>query len=291
MVCIVALAGCSASGGPDTRPIQAALGGPAAETVNGLAVPQALLEAVARARGLDLARPEQRAQALNLVTDYVLLAQAAQQNAFYDDERFRADVEAARLQGLGNAALERLQQQAPITDAVVRAEYDAQVARAGKYEFDFSQLLFDNEADALKAENDIVGGKSFASVHDAWRSKAKQAKTFARVRQDQLPPELGKALAGMKNGETTKVPVKTSFGWHVVHLDISNPFVPPPFEQVKDAVRHGLLLAVGRERLHKLKEQAKIEYPPGATPPAKSEGDKADSEEDKALGAGQGKRN
>ena len=111
------------------------------------------------------------------------------------------------------------------------------------------------------------------------------------MRLDQLPEDLAKVIGSMQNGETTKVPVKTSFGWHVVHLDIANPFVPPPFEQVKDAVRHGLLLSVGRERLHKLKEQAKIEYPPGATPPAKSEGDKADSEEDKALGAGQGKRN
>jgi hypothetical protein len=52
-----------------------------------------------------------------------------------------------------------------------------------------------------------------------------------------------------------------------VHLSIANPFTPPPFEQVKDSVRQGLLLRVGRERLQKLKEQAKVEYPPGAIPP------------------------
>jgi len=265
---LVFLAACSAgSDAPDARPIQNAIAGAPVETVNGTPVPQALLEAVARMRNLDLTRREQRDQALALLTDYVLLAQTAQQNGFFSKEPFRADVEAARLQGLANATLQQLQQQVPMTDAVVKAEFDAQVAKVGKVEYDFSQLLFDNPDDALKAASAVLGGKPFAEVSSAWRGKAKQAKAFTRVRPDQVPEELAKALSELKNGETTKVPVKTRFGWHVVHLDISNPFTPPPFEQVKDSVRQGLLLRVGRERLQKLKEQAKVEYPPGAIPP------------------------
>jgi len=262
------LAGCSSSSGPDTRPLQGNLDGQLAETVNGTPVPQALLDAVARARGLDLANAEQRAQALTLLTDYVLLSQAAQHGNFYSEEKFRADVEAARIQGVANATLGLLQQQAPITDAVVRAEYESQVAQAGKFEYDFTQLLFDKAEDAHKAAAEIDSGKPFNAVYDAWRDKSKQAKAFNRVRQDQIPPELAKALAGLTNGETSRVPIKTDFGWHVVHLSIANPFTPPPFDQVKDSVRQGLLLRVGRERLQKLKEQAKVEYPPGMAPPA-----------------------
>jgi len=264
------LAGCSSSSGPDTRPLQGNLEGQLAETVNGMPVPQALLEAVARARDLDLANPEQRAQALTLLTDYVLLAQAAQHGNFYSEEKFRADVEAARIQGVANATLGLLQQQAPITDAVVRAEYESQVTQAGKFEYDFTQLLFDKAEDAHKAAAEIDSGKPFNAVYDGWRGKSKQAKAFSRVRQDQIPPELAKALAGLKNGESSRVAIKTDFGWHVVHLSIANPFTPPAFDQVKDSVRQGLLLRVGRERLQKLKEQAKVEYPPGAPPPAAS---------------------
>ncbi|HEY2397109.1 MAG TPA: peptidylprolyl isomerase [Rudaea sp.] len=285
---ILLLAGCSsASNGPDTRPLQADIDGPIAETVNGTPVPQALLESVARARNLDLAKREQREQALALLTDYVLLAQAAQQNGFQAEAQFRADVEAARLQGLANATLAQMQQQAPITDAVVRAEFDAQVARAGKLEYDFTQLLFDNADDALKAESEIVSGKAFADVYKAWRAKARQAKSFTRVRADQVPEELAKTLSELKNGETTKVPVKTRFGWHVVHLDIVNPFTPPPFEQVKDSVRQTLLRRVGQERLHQLKDQAKIEYPPGVSPPTpKGEDEKSTPDDaEKAIDA------
>ncbi|HXR62270.1 MAG TPA: peptidylprolyl isomerase [Rudaea sp.] len=285
---ILLLAGCSSgSNGPDTRLLQVDIAGPVAETVNGTPVPQALLESVARARNLDLGKREQREQALALLTDYVLLAQAAQQNGFQANAQFRADVEAARLQGLANATLAQMQQQAPLTDAVVQAEFDAQVARAGKLEYDFTQLLFDNGDDALKAESEILSGKPFADVYKVWRTKARQAKSFTRVRGDQVPQELAKALSELKNGETTKVPVKTRFGWHVVHLDIVNPFTPPPFEQVKDSVRQTMLRRIGQERLHQLKEQAKIEYPPGVTPPApKSEAEKPAAEDvDKAIDA------
>jgi peptidyl-prolyl cis-trans isomerase C len=262
------LAACSQDGkGPDTRPMQLVDNLPVAETVNGTPVPQMLLEAVAKARNLDLTKPEHREQALKLVTDYVLLAQAARQNDFYAKPEFSAEVEATRLQGVAAATLQELQRQTPVTDALVKAEYDAQVGRAGKNDYDFTQLLFANEADALKAQGDLLTGKPFGKVFDEYRTSAKQAKAFTRVHGDQLPEPLGKALADMKDGDTTKTPIKTQFGWHVFRLDIVNPFSPPPFDQVKDGIRRNLSLRTGQERLEKLKEQAKIEYPPGVTPP------------------------
>jgi peptidyl-prolyl cis-trans isomerase C len=85
-----------------------------------------------------------------------------------------------------------------------------------------------------------------------------------------VPQDLGKVIASMQNGETTKVPVKTQFGWHVVHLDIVNPYSPPAFEEVKEGIRRNLQMKINRERLDKLRETAKVEYPPGVAPPATS---------------------
>jgi hypothetical protein len=267
--CVGALAGCSQGTGTiDSRVIQLPADAQVAETVNGTPVPQSLLEAVARGHNLHLDKPDQREQALKLTTDLVLMAQAAQRDNFFADPLFQADVEAARLKGLADAAIAAFEKQTPIGDDVLKAQYDSEVAQAGKFEYDFSQLLFANEDDALKAAGDSLSGKPFPEVFEAWRSKAKQAKAFSRVRLNQLPPPLAQALAAMQNGETTKVPVKTEFGWHVLHLDIANPFTPPPFEQVKAGIRRSTLLKVGQQRLEKLREQAKVEYPPGTTPPA-----------------------
>jgi len=257
--CMAAVSGCSQSGNaPDARSVQ----------INGTPVPQALLEAVARGHNLHLDKPEQRDQALKLTTDLVLMAQAAQRDNFFADVQFQADVEAARLKGVADSGMAVYVKQTAIGDDVLKARYSTEVGQAGKLEYDFSQLLFASEDDALKAEGDILSGKAFPEVFDAWRTKAKLAKAFSRVRQEQLPPALAQALATMKNGETSKVPVKTEFGWHVVHLDIANPFTPPPFEQVKEGIRRTMLMQIGQQRLEKLREQAKVEYPAGVAPPA-----------------------
>jgi peptidyl-prolyl cis-trans isomerase C len=267
---LVAIAGCS-SNGADNRVIQMPAGGAVVETVNGTPVPQSLLDAVAETHRLDATQPKQRDQALTLTTDFVLLAQEAQRQNFAADPKYLARVEAARLQGVADTAFAQFQQRTPINDTMLKAEYDNHAARAGKVAYDFSQLLFDDDDDALKAEDDIISGKPFDKVFDAWRAKAKQARRFTRVLPDQLPPELAKALAELHNGDSTKTPVKTEYGWHVVHLDIANPYTPPPFEQVKDGIRRNMQMKIGRERLDKLREQAKIEYAPNVKPPAKGD--------------------
>ena len=262
-----ALAGCGGSDAPDTRVIQLPSGGAIAETVNGTPVPQSLLEAVARQHNWKLDQPPQRAQTLRIVTDMILINQQARAQNYFADPQFLADVEAARLKSIADASVTEFEKRSAVSDSVLKSEYDAQVAHTGKSAYDFTQMLFDSEDDALKAEADVLGGKPFQQVYDAWKSKAKQARAFTRVRLDQVPDELGKAIAAMQNGETTKVPIKTQFGWHVVHLDIVNPYTPPAFDEVKEGIRRNLQMKINREALDKLRETAKIEYPPGMAPP------------------------
>lgn len=66
---------------------------PAFETVNGQAVPQVLLDLLAKERNLDLAQPEQRARAVLELTDYILLEQAAKAGDYSKDPKFSAEVE------------------------------------------------------------------------------------------------------------------------------------------------------------------------------------------------------
>lgn len=267
-LCAIALAGCGHEQSTDNRVIQLPANGPIAETVNGTPVPQSLLEAVARQHSWHLDQPPQRAQALRVLTDLVLINQEAQRQNYSSDPQFQADVEYVRLKSVADATVSEFEKRNAVSDAVLKAEYDAQTARTGKTAYDFTQMLFETEDEALKAEADVLAGKPFQQVYDTWRSKAKQARAFTRVRLDQLPEDLAKVIGSMQNGETTKVPVKTQFGWHIVHLDIANPYTPPEFDQVKEGIRRNLQMKISRERLEKLKQEAKIEYPSGTTPPA-----------------------
>lgn len=256
LLALAIAAACAGCGGKaDRSGLPAGL--PVVETVNGQAVPQILLDVLARERKLDLSVPEQRAAALTELTDYILLSQAAAEGKYAEDPEFAAEVEINRLRGMANATLGKFRSSAQVDDSVLKTEYDQQIARAGTSEYDFSQLLFDGEDDALKAAGEAMS-KPFSEVFESWGKKAKQARAFQRVRPSQLPEALGKALAALKAGETLKVPVKTEYGWHVIHVGAISPFVPPSFEQLKDSIRETLLTQLGEQRLAKLRSEAKV---------------------------------
>lgn len=272
LVCAVSLAGCGAS----SNNVGLANDLPLVGTINGQAVPQVLLDILARERQLDLSVPEQRATALTELTDYILLAQAAAKEGYAKDPQFSGEVELNRLQGMANATMGKFQSDAKIDDSVLRVEYEQQVAKAGSSEYDFTQLLFDKEDDALAVAGEAVT-KPYAEVYDSWKAKAKQASSFPRVRPAQLPEPVGKALSGLKAGETSKVPVKSDFGWHVLHVSSLTPFSPPAFEQVKETIRQTLVKQWGDQRLAKLREEAKVklETPQAAAKDAAPESDSA----------------
>jgi len=265
---LAVLAGCGRSaGGGDV--IQLADPGPAVETVNGQPVPQRLLDALARARNWDLSRPEFRERALKELTGLVLVAEAAHNEKFSSDPDFAAAVELSRLQGLSAASYAEFQKRAQVDDTVLRAEYDKQIAKSGGAEYDFSNIVFATEPEAIKAAGEVLAGKPFDQVLEEHKKDARQARSFSRVRIAQIPEPLAQVLQTMKPGDTTKVPVQTKFGWHVAQLTATTPYAPPPFDQVKDNLRRSLVKRAGEERVSKMREEAKIvltDPPPPAAP-------------------------
>jgi peptidyl-prolyl cis-trans isomerase C len=260
------LTACNGGAGDTHSTIHLANPGPAVETVNGEEVPQRLLEAFARARNWDLSKPELRERALKELTNQVLTAQAARDNKYMDDPDFAALVEVTRLQGVTQAALAQFQKDSPLDDAALRAEYDKQVGKTAGIEYDFTQIVFRDEADAKKAAAEISGGKTFDKVLEAHKKDALQTRTFQHVRTSQMPEALAKAIEGMKAGEVSKTPVQTPLGWHVVHLEAAVPHTPPNFEQVKESLRRTMLKHAGEDRMIKLRAAAKIV--PASPPPA-----------------------
>ncbi|HET9033930.1 MAG TPA: peptidyl-prolyl cis-trans isomerase [Dokdonella sp.] len=279
MLAVTVLAGCGGNASNSALPGNL----PAVETVNGQDVPQILLDILARERKLDLSVPEQRAAALTELTDYILLDQEARKEGYAKDPQFAAEVELNRLQGNANATLGKFRSTAHVDESVLKTEYQQQIAKAGRVEYDFSQLLFKSEDDALKASGEAMT-QPFNEVYDRWSKKALQARAFQRVRPSQLPKPLGNALIALKSGETNKIPIQTQYGWHVMHVSAISPFVPPSFEELKDSIRETLLSQLSEQRLTRLRDTAKVTTatpdsaepaPAGAAVPVEEPADKS----------------
>lgn len=269
VLALAALGGCGGQGGGTAAP-SAAVSGPVVVTVNGEAVPQKLLDAFAIARGMDLSNPQQRERALKQLTDFVLLEQLAKKEGYPNDADFAAQVELGRLQAASSATMRQLQKSIAIDDAAIRAEYDQQVAKGAGMAYDFSQMIYADQAAAQKAAV-AIAAKPFDPTLDSYRKDARSARNFSRARSTQMAPPLATALAALKPGETTKTPVQLPQGWAVLHLTAANEAPQPAFEQVKEGIRRTLSKRAGDERIAKLREGAKIvlaDPPPPADPAA-----------------------
>lgn len=270
-IAIAFLAGCGSKGSSTDH--AAALPGEqqTLETVNGRKVPTILLTKLALARSLDLTKAEDYAAALKELNDYVLLGQEAERAGYWKDIDFAADVEIARMQAVANRTVLLMRSQTPIDDSLLKAEYDQQIAKLGKYEYDISQLIFKTESEALQAAGELAAGKSWQSVFDGMGETAQQAKAFSGVKLAQLPEPLATAVAQTPPGESMKVPVQTQYGWHLIRVDLATPFSPGSFEDLKEGIRLTLAGQLATDRLQKLREEAKIELltpAPAATAPA-----------------------
>jgi peptidyl-prolyl cis-trans isomerase C len=246
--------------------IQLANPGASVETVNGEAVPQRLLDALAKSRNWDLSNPKLHDRALIELTNFVIAAQASK-DAKMSDIDLPALAELGRLQALSAATTLSFQSSGDVDDATLRAEYDKQAARMGGSDYDITFLQFskDKEAEANKAASEIAGGKKFETVAEAHKASATM-RPMKNIRSAQLPEAMAKALADLKPGETAKAPVQTPLGLIVVRLDKATAHEAPTFEAQKENLKRMALKRTAEDRLNKLRSDAKVDPPLPAAP-------------------------
>lgn len=255
-------AGQSSNAATVTAPLALADAGKVVARVDGVAIEQPLLDAIARGRGLDLADPAQRARALDELIEYAVLIGAARRDDAIADAAARADVELNALAGRANAVLGRLSARHEPDEAALRAEYDEQNRLNGDSEYQVAHLLFAEEAPALAAAGAVLAGTSFEQVQAQYKDQAKQAVELGWIKPGQVPSEFAAALRSMQAGQTTPVPVQTQYGWHVIHVLGQRAFTPPPFEQVREGIRRMLVASDTRAEVDALKAKARIEIAP-----------------------------
>lgn len=266
-VALAVLGGCSGGQSGAGPAPSSAVSGPVVVTINGEAVPQRLLDAFAIARGMDLSNPQQRERALKQLTDFVLLEQMAKKDGYTNDPDFAALVELGRLQAVSSAATRHMQKTITIDDAAVRAEYDKQAAKGSGQAYDFSQLIYADEAAAKKAAT-AIAAKPFDQTLDSYRKDARSARNYNKARSTQMPPPMLAALTELKPGETSKTPVQLPQGWAILHLTAVSEIPQPPFEQVQEGIKRTLAKRASEERIAKLRDGATIVLADPAPAPA-----------------------
>ncbi|MBC8131117.1 MAG: peptidylprolyl isomerase [Rhizobiaceae bacterium] len=207
--------------------------------------------------------PEQRKLAvLSALIDIKSLAQQAEKADIGEDPVVKSRIAFLRERALHNAFFEK-QGVSAITDAELKARYDAEVAKiAPVEEVHARHILVKTKDEALAVVKELDGGADFMTVAASKSSgpSGPEGGDLGFFGPGQMVPPFETAAFALAIGTYTKEPVETQFGWHVIQVTEKRQQPQPAFDEVKDQVRQVVMREKYMEIVQKARTEQTIEY-------------------------------
>jgi peptidyl-prolyl cis-trans isomerase C len=232
--------------------------------VNGVTISQTKLDAIikARAAGKQPDTPEIRAAIRDTLINQEVVAQEAVKRGIDKNPDVAAQLDLQRQETLVNAFVQEYVRTNPITDDIMRKEYERIKPTIPAKEYKARHILVDKEDEAKEAIALIRKGGSFEKI-----AAEKSKDTGSKGRGGDLDwgpagryvKPFGEALAKLKKGQMTDAPVQSEFGWHVIRLDDERATKVPTYEEAKPQIQQMMQNQQVQKMLGDLRAKAKIE--------------------------------
>jgi len=241
-----------------------------AAVVNGVPIPQARIDFVAKAQlaqsqGQQQDGPEFRENVREIMITREVLYQEALKRKLDKNPDYQLQLELAKQQIILGVLFEDINKKTHPSEADVAKEYERvkakQAGDSGK-QYKARHILVKEEAEAKQVLTDLQNGGDFAKI-----AAEKSTDTGSKDNGGQLDwsdaesfvQPFGEALKGLKKGEITKEPVKTNYGYHIIELQDVRTMPFPPLEQVKAQIQQTLANKAREEYIADLRAKAKIQ--------------------------------
>jgi peptidyl-prolyl cis-trans isomerase C len=233
-------------------------------TVNGVAIPKLRSDALAI---MQLQRgqrdsDELRAAIREELINREILAQEANKAGVAKRPEVVQQIEALRQEVVVGAFMSDWLRKNPVSDADVQKEYDRVKSQSGDKEYRARHILVKSEDLAKKLVDDLKKGGKFEDL-----AKQHSEDTGSKPRGGDLDwnvpgtfvKEFSDALVKLEKGQTTPVPVKSQFGFHVIRLDDVRSAQFPPVAQVKPQIQQQIQQQRLQAYVEDLRKKSKIE--------------------------------
>src|SRR5690242_13688049 len=204
--------------------------------VNGTTIPQYRIDMAVKSR---LAQgqpdtPENRKAIRDALVNQEIVAQEATKRGLDKQPEVAAKLELDRQGILAQAFLQDYLTKNPITDDVLRKEYERLKPTLPAKEYKVRHILVDKEEDAKNSIAQLKKGGSFEKLAAEYSkdpgSKGKGGDLDWGPAERYVKP-FADAVKSLKKGATTETPVQTDFGFHVIRLDDERATKVPSFEE------------------------------------------------------------
>ena len=245
---------------------------PVAATVNGMAISQRTVDMIAK-QGASSGRPdtpETRAAIIDHLTLQTVIAGEAVKKGLDKSPEVAEQVDMIKQSVLANAYVQDFIKNNPVSDEMLKAEYERIKATMTGTEYKARHILVEKESegkDIIARLNKDPG--AFAKLA-AERSKDPGSKArggdLGWFDPRSMVPEFGLAVGKLEKAKFTETPVKTQYGYHVILLEDARPIEAPPLEEVKPGLTQQLQQQSWKKHMDALKATAKIEVVGAAAP-------------------------
>lgn len=268
------LAACLVAAFVFAAPLARAQDDPVVARVNGTEIRQSDLAVAEEDVGNQVAQMDPAAKRdylINLLSDMILVGQAAEARKIQDSAEFKRRLALTRTKLLMEQFLQA-EAKTAVTDAALRKVYDEAIGQMKKEpEVRARHILVEAEDEAKAIVADLKKGADFAELAKS-KSKdpgAADGGDLGYFTKDQMVPEFSEVAFKLDKGALSD-PVKSQFGWHVIKVEDKRERQPPEFDKVKDQLESFVVRRAQVELITKLRTDAKIEKltPPAAAAPA-----------------------
>ena len=187
----------------------------------------------------DQATPEEASAIRGELMDMYLLTENPRATVLRESPRIQAQLELQARAVLAQAVATDFITNNPATDEEMRAVYAEQIKMAPPLEFKARHILVETQGEALALVTELEGGADFAELATAKSTgpSGPSGGDLGWFPPERMLPEFSAAVQALPDGEFTKIPVQTQYGWHVILREDSRESPPPPYESVMEVLK------------------------------------------------------
>lgn len=190
-----------------------------------------------------------------------ILTQESQKKGFDKKPEVQGQVDLARQGVLIGAYLNDYVRTHPVSDEMVKKEYENVRAQLGEREYKVRHILVEKEDEAKAIIDRLKKNEKFEELAKlskdpgskdkggdlGWANKAAYVKPFSD------------AMQKLEKGKLTDPAVKSDFGWHVIQLEDVRDLKLPGFDEAKPQITQRLQQQIVQKHIEQLRAKAKVE--------------------------------
>lgn len=242
---------------------------PILAVVNGTEIRRS--EVVESARSLP---PEYQAQIDRILpalveryVDLKLLGDRAEASGLADDPEVKETLSRLQQDVVREVYLQRYLKERVTEEALQTRYQDFLKANPPQPEVHARHILLPTKEEAQAVIEQLNSGKDFAAVAEEMSKggSAKNGGDLGYFLKGDMVPEFTEAAFALQPGETSKEPVETQLGWHVIKVEDRRDRQPPSFDEVKGNLESEAQQELVTALIQELREGAKVDI---KAPPA-----------------------